>query len=312
MKNIIKNIIREQVVDNTDKKYFITTKLIANRWDDNKFEEWVDMENTDRWYRNQEMEPMFKLLGLSLNNEQTDEIFWLAYDNKEGLRDGSLNSYLELKKRPLKTYSIRVEELERQSVEYVFDVLIDAYSEKDATSEVRLNEDGEYHYWDWDNSESYRKDIYDSEFTERDIGLAKEVVTPPVNEEQIKASPIENDIMSELKELVNEWSGCEEGMVVACKYKNQVQKLIDRYKNKGLYEHRNNFTSHSYEPQIGDKVVNTNPGCKHYKSEGVIEDIKNLPEDAGKTVTYVVSNNGKTYQQGDKLNKTLDQVEPMI
>ena len=115
MKNIIKNIIREQVVDNTDKKYFITTKLIANRWDDNKFEEWVDMENTDRWYRNQEMEPMFKLLGLSLNNEQTDEIFWLAYDNKEGLRDGSLNSYLELKKRPLKTYSIRVEELERQS-----------------------------------------------------------------------------------------------------------------------------------------------------------------------------------------------------
>ena len=243
MKNIIKNIIREQVVDNTDKKYFITTKLIANRWDDNKFEEWVDMENTDRWYRNQEMEPIFKLLSLSLNNEQSDEIFWLAYDNKEGLRDGSLNSYLELKKRPLKTYSIRVEELERQSVEHRFDVIIDAYSEEDATSEVRLNEDGEYHYWDWDNSEShqYFKEIYDSEFTERDIGLAKEVVTPPVNEEQIKASPIENDIMSELKELVNEWSGCEEGMVVACKYKNQVQELIDRYKNKGLYEHRNNF-----------------------------------------------------------------------
>ena len=60
MKNIIKNILREQVVDNTDKKYFITTKLIANRWDDNKFEEWVDMENTDRWYRNHEMEPIFK------------------------------------------------------------------------------------------------------------------------------------------------------------------------------------------------------------------------------------------------------------
>jgi len=311
MKNIIKNILREQVVNTEDKKYFITSKLIANRWDDDKFEGWADMVNTDRWYSNQAMTPMLKLLGLSLNNEETDELFWLAYDNREGLRNGSLDSYLELKKRPLTTYNIKVNEIERKSVEYIFDVLIDAYSKSDALSEVVQNEDGEYHYWDWDTSESYRKEIYDSEIMERDVVEVKEIVESLVIEEQIKASPIENDIMSELKELVNEWSGCEEGMRVACKYKNQVQELIDRYKNKGLYEHRNNFTSHSYEPQIGDKVINTNPGCKHYKSEGVIEDIKDLPEDAGKTVTYVVSNNGKTYQQGDKLNKTLDQIEPM-
>ena len=46
--------------------------------------------------------------------------------------------------------------------------------------------------------------------------------------------PEENDIMSELQELVDKWYACEEGMEVACSYKNQVQEIIDRYKSKPL------------------------------------------------------------------------------
>ena len=50
--------------------------------------------------------------------------------------------------------------------------------------------------------------------------------------------PEENDIMSELQELVDEWDACEEGMPVGCRYKNDVQEIIDRYKSKTLYEHK--------------------------------------------------------------------------
>ena len=56
-------------------------------------------------------------------------------------------------------------------------------------------------------------------------------------------------------------------------------------------------------------MVNTNPGCVHYESEGVIEDIKDLPDDMGTAISYRVTNNGDSYIEGDILTKTPDQLE---
>ena len=138
-----------------------------------------------------------------------------------------------------------------------------------------------------------------------------EVVKESINEE-IGPSPEENDIMSELQELVDEWYACEEGMEVACSYKNQVQELIDRYTRVKVYMNiDDNFTSHYDEPEIGDSVVNTNPGCVHYKSEGVIEDIKDLPDEMGTAISYRVTNDGENYSTGEVLTKTPDQLEPL-
>ena len=57
---------------------------------------------------------------------------------------------------------------------------------------------------------------------------------------------------------------------------------------------KENFMSHSFEPLIGDAVVNTNPGCIHYGSEGIVITIEDLPEDVGKLISYQVTNNGDT------------------
>ena len=57
-----------------------------------------------------------------------------------------------------------------------------------------------------------------------------------------------------------------------------------------------------------DVVVNTNPGCKHYKSVGIVKTINELPKDAGKTITYVCTNSGTNWNKGDELTKTLDQL----
>ena len=69
------------------------------------------------------------------------------------------------------------------------------------------------------------------------------------------------------------------------------------------------YLSHTKEPKPGEHVVNTNPNCKHYGSEGIVMDVFTLDGDMGKAVKYVVTNTGGAYSPGDILEKTLDQVE---
>jgi len=71
-----------------------------------------------------------------------------------------------------------------------------------------------------------------------------------------------------------------------------------------------NYVSHTFEPKMGDRVMNTNPGCQHYGSEGVVMNIDDLPNGVGKVVTYIVTNNGSTFQPGKTLIKTMDQLAP--
>jgi hypothetical protein len=68
----------------------------------------------------------------------------------------------------------------------------------------------------------------------------------------------------------------------------------------------------SSEPifMVGQKVRNINKSCYHYGSEGIVKEIKDLPEKMGKVVTYEVTNDGPTYKKGDLLTKTIDQIAP--
>lgn len=74
------------------------------------------------------------------------------------------------------------------------------------------------------------------------------------------------------------------------------------------------------EFHLGDHVENINPSCEHYKSAGIIKAIKKLPEigskhvkskhnDPGPVIVYQVDNEGKTFQPGDLLTKTLNQLK---
>jgi len=84
-------------------------------------------------------------------------------------------------------------------------------------------------------------------------------------------------------------------------------KTLKSYIREVLLE---NFQSHTFEPEIGAAIVNVNTNCKHYGSEGEVTAVSELPGDAGKTITYRVTNAGPTYEPGDELEKTLDQLAP--
>lgn len=63
------------------------------------------------------------------------------------------------------------------------------------------------------------------------------------------------------------------------------------------------------ELQAGIRILNVNPNCLHYGSEGLIQSINDLPDNMGKVVAYEVINDGATYKKGDILTKTIDQLQ---
>jgi hypothetical protein len=63
------------------------------------------------------------------------------------------------------------------------------------------------------------------------------------------------------------------------------------------------------EMEAGMRVLNINPSCKHYNSEGIVKEIKDLPDDMGKVITYEVINDGANFKKGDILTKTIDQIK---
>lgn len=65
----------------------------------------------------------------------------------------------------------------------------------------------------------------------------------------------------------------------------------------------------SNEITAGMKVLNVNASCKHYGSEGIVKEIKDLPDNMGKVVVYEVENEASEYKKGDILTKTIDQIK---
>jgi hypothetical protein len=61
--------------------------------------------------------------------------------------------------------------------------------------------------------------------------------------------------------------------------------------------------------EAGMRILNINASCKHFNSEGVIKEIKDLPNNMGKIVAYEVINDGSNFKKGDILTKTIDQIK---
>ena len=56
--------------------------------------------------------------------------------------------------------------------------------------------------------------------------------------------------------------------------------------------------------KVGDKVKNINAQCKHYGSEGMVKEIRELPENMGYAIVYECTNDGPNWKKGDFLGKT--------
>ncbi len=91
----------------------------------------------------------------------------------------------------------------------------------------------------------------------------------------------------------------------------EEMKEVRKYIREAI-EKIHTYKSHVFEPKIGDKVKNTNPGCKHYQSSGEVVGVKEIPDGIGKIIIYKVDNHGTAFSKGDVLEKTLDQLSPLL
>ena len=74
--------------------------------------------------------------------------------------------------------------------------------------------------------------------------------------------------------------------------------------NYVMFNKENEESSASMMFKVGDKVKNVNAECKHYGSEGIVKEIRDLPEDMGYAVVYECTNDGSSWKKGDMLGKT--------
>lgn len=99
---------------------------------------------------------------------------------------------------------------------------------------------------------------------------------------------------------------------------NEVEDRLKRYRISRTLKRRiaestgrQTYQSHTWEPTLGDAVENTNPGCKHKGSMGIVVDVNALDDDMGKTITYYCTNDGPNWSKGNLLTKTMDQLSPL-
>jgi hypothetical protein len=74
--------------------------------------------------------------------------------------------------------------------------------------------------------------------------------------------------------------------------------------NYVMFNKENEESSASMMFKVGDKVKNVNAECKHYGSEGIVKEIRDLPENMGYAVMYECTNDGSSWKKGDMLGKT--------
>ena len=93
---------------------------------------------------------------------------------------------------------------------------------------------------------------------------------------------------------------------------NRFHNLLNNIQDAVLNEKKINQSSiAACGIKAGDMVKNINTSCVHYGSEGIVQNIEELPDHMGNVVVYKTTNAGSTWKQGDVLKKTENQLANM-
>tara|TARA_R110000824_G_scaffold59358_3_gene159457 strand:+ start:1052 stop:1795 length:744 start_codon:yes stop_codon:yes gene_type:complete len=187
----------------------------------------LDDEDAPYEDRSWEMDNVLKLFGISVNYEVlVNKIFWAAYDNREGIQDGSINSFDDLELRQYKKYRVECSENWTEHVWYSWAPIVEAYSEDDATNIVYQDEDGYYQYYEWDNQPGFDREVGDSDSDGKEVDGVTEIGI--VNESRVikeNESPDENELVDKLRKIMKQWKKEDKENEWYGKIENALKKL---------------------------------------------------------------------------------------
>ena len=109
------------------------------------------------------------------------------------------------------------------------------------------------------------------------------------------------------KELVDETNNDEQAQL----QKTKIDKLVPKSPNNEISVPHITPVVAKCSLKAGDMVRNINEACMHYGSEGIVENIEELPDHMGQVVVYKTTNAGPTWKEGDILKKTENQLASM-
>jgi hypothetical protein len=210
-------------------------KLLVRYNSKSELDELVD-GNQNLYERTDELDKYLKLVGVRQNSEGlSSKMLWAAIDNYEGINVGGIISYDQLNLRPLKKFDVKCFEDVNEFKTIWYMVTTEAFAKIDAKNMVIYDDDGEYQQWDWPHiyEEHHEYEVQDrgtEEATDKGNIYVhtdeKEDEDQQITESKLKAGPEENDIISELEELLGNKTLTEKN----------VKDILKKYKSKPLTE----------------------------------------------------------------------------
>lgn len=266
MKDLIKNILLEQTQmvppeswhgessgTNEDgksvwnkqsitKSMFMKGVKLLVRYNSESELETISNNAQNLYERTGDLDKYLKLVGVRQNSEGlSSKILWAAIDNYEGINVGGIISYNQLNLRPLKKFDIDCWEDVNEYKTIRYRVTTEGFAAIDVENMVVYDDDGEFQQYDWphideDHHEYEVQDRGTEEPTDKgdvyvhtnadDYINKKKDDFQQITESKLKAGPEENDIISELEELLSNKTLTEKN----------VKDILKRYKSKPLTE----------------------------------------------------------------------------
>lgn len=117
-------------------------------------------EQQGQWEKDKFLNPYTKLFGAEsmefYSNGLGNKLYWAILENYDGIKNGTITTPEQLIIPQLKKYSVQVQEEISVLMVHQFTIDIEAFNETDAVNEVNQNEDGEYNYWNYENTPGYQ------------------------------------------------------------------------------------------------------------------------------------------------------------
>lgn len=142
----------------------------------------IKVQGNDESYRWAEfIDPVLKIFGVKNINYSPDGLgtrIWFTVSNPEnydGIKDGTITNVNQLEIPERKTFEVYMEQSEKEMVSYRFTVTVVGYDEDAVHSAVQYDEDGEYNWYDHEDSKGFDKEVYDSESQEKEVISIKEI-----------------------------------------------------------------------------------------------------------------------------------------
>jgi hypothetical protein len=167
---------REQM---DDSRFFKIVQGIVKYLNYDKLMEQIEPD--ELWERVKLIKNITKLYGMGGKDEVIDSdglihaMFWAAIENYDLIKDGTITNFSQLEVRPLKSYEVKMFATEDEYVDYNWTVTAQGYDKSDVLSEVQVNEDGLYDWWEWENKPGFSREVAESERREWEAQGIKEV-----------------------------------------------------------------------------------------------------------------------------------------